>query len=883
MRISHSGDVIVKRLSKANVFVHRVDESFFEPTFNGRYANADCIYSSSDMYAHDQSDPGELYGVAGSSAQSKVATRATTRMTTGRNNLLQNNISSSSAASSSSHYLMSSGFHEPTAGGSSSAGSSSASALKSNSSTAMLPRNRLANANSTLASSSYNSNNNKLQRASVKCQSHSLEFNRQVRVFDMSKFKASIERELRSKRPNRRRLLARCVCVVSFVVEDKKLLNLPSWIVIFNIVAMDLLKTELNVRSMNELVRALSSSSSSHNLLAHSSLCASSSSSSFEQHNSRAYALHASRRDNGQSQSQSDIGRRAPSKSRGCQQQQQSDAHQVAASKRAFASAIASGAYARKQHEEAPHIDHYDVKGMHAAKTARQPAVLQPKLRNETAPSGRVAKATDTSIMHKLARANQVAQHCVEQRGRTANCCGCEHHHDTEVAHYGDDDDEEEDESKQSSPSSGFDSNCSQSSSNQHDRLSDDTAKEDVAPEQQRQQKQHLSAAVARGQRAPKLPMRARAPQPPSGAVCVSEPIPIPAPPTSTGAEPSGRANLILVSPTGLSPPTPKRNNNNNNNIDAEQREAAAVDKASVLMQEHQRNLAVAAAAAAAAAASAANASASANSAAANSAVGEQKKSPPPPRPKLPEGIPAHAQLAPPATQRYILRYLKAVAKQQKQQQQQQQPAWLIAASANQRPLPVVPSCAHDTANQMRQRANTAAPESHRHVRAPPPAPPLVPQFMRQPPPPPPPPMRTAGVRLPSAGDAFQRQQDAFLHEPKLYRRCGSGWDLTGSSSHNRSRAMPKMLSSKPLLRMFNKTATTTTSPSKQHLTNAKQSAMHPNALSHSNKGDKLFASEDNLHSHKDAARYNYYKLSGGSSIFAQMAGMRLKRGSTNK
>lgn len=72
-----------------------------------------------------------------------------------------------------------------------------------------------------------------------------LEFNKAVRLFDMKKFQANMNRELRRAYPDRRKLENQCICCISFVKDASDLLDLPVWVMVINIVAMDMLKSKL--------------------------------------------------------------------------------------------------------------------------------------------------------------------------------------------------------------------------------------------------------------------------------------------------------------------------------------------------------------------------------------------------------------------------------------------------------------------------------------------------------------------------------------------------------------------------------------------------------------------------------------------------------------
>lgn len=75
-----------------------------------------------------------------------------------------------------------------------------------------------------------------------------LEFQKATKLFDMKKFQSNICAELTSAYPDRRRLERQCICCIAFAKDAADVLDLPSWVMIINIVALDLLKTKLPPR-----------------------------------------------------------------------------------------------------------------------------------------------------------------------------------------------------------------------------------------------------------------------------------------------------------------------------------------------------------------------------------------------------------------------------------------------------------------------------------------------------------------------------------------------------------------------------------------------------------------------------------------------------------
>lgn len=92
--------------------------------------------------------------------------------------------------------------------------------------------------------------NNSLSKEIIEL-SGELEFEKSVKLFDMKKFQASTARELRSAYPDRRKLENQCICAIAFVKDSPDLLDMCSWILLINIVALDLLKSRFPAISYN--------------------------------------------------------------------------------------------------------------------------------------------------------------------------------------------------------------------------------------------------------------------------------------------------------------------------------------------------------------------------------------------------------------------------------------------------------------------------------------------------------------------------------------------------------------------------------------------------------------------------------------------------------
>ena len=72
-----------------------------------------------------------------------------------------------------------------------------------------------------------------------------LMIDKSFKLFDMDKFVNNIQTELKNSYPDRKLLESQCISVVAFVRDCRNIMELPIWIMIVNIVALDLLKSKL--------------------------------------------------------------------------------------------------------------------------------------------------------------------------------------------------------------------------------------------------------------------------------------------------------------------------------------------------------------------------------------------------------------------------------------------------------------------------------------------------------------------------------------------------------------------------------------------------------------------------------------------------------------
>lgn len=563
--------------------------------------------SSSDVYALNSESGGDCYGVVGRLTALGARPAAVNHLTTKSDKT----VSSASTSSNSSGW--------PPASSRAASGGQKRSATKQH----------LSQSNSNLVPSNFSS-------------SSALELNRPMKIFDMNEFKLLLERESRRPTPNRRFIQSQCISVISFVVDDRKMLNLPSWIMIINIVAIDLLKTELGLMDPYDLLGPLAEPPV---VEAPSGFC-----------DGGTETLEIVGSSAGDEELYEHKTTRAPGKAQ----------RSLAASKKAFANAAASGAYTGNHDNWAYGVHRPRLNNNLPAKKKKEPI-----------------KAGSDSQLNKdgsvQAKKKQAQQDRANEKGQQ----------------------------QQSSSSSGFNSHCSSSqndssaassSSNIAGAASGENEKPVYrgvanlvgvfrkkaattgAKEPVKRKATKSPAATAsdtpsshlakksselgpRGKRPPKLPHRVT---PTTGSVDKLSTAP--------------QANLILVEPTGLSPQLPKRKGQLGGsqlalNAIGGDTDAGVPEFSTIKHIDENGKCSVLTPA------------------------------------RLPNGIPAHAQLAPPDTQRQVLRYLMSARNNFAEMtsspksrppppppsvlpatQQATTPRRPAAPTRYQRPLPILPS-----------------------------------------------------------------------------------------------------------------------------------------------------------------------------------------------
>jgi len=89
------------------------------------------------------------------------------------------------------------------------------------------------------------SEDNAISSEILKLPNGGLEAEKPVKLFDMKKFQQNVSREMKRSYPDRRKLECQCISAIAFVRNEQEILDSPCWIMLINIVAMDMLKSKM--------------------------------------------------------------------------------------------------------------------------------------------------------------------------------------------------------------------------------------------------------------------------------------------------------------------------------------------------------------------------------------------------------------------------------------------------------------------------------------------------------------------------------------------------------------------------------------------------------------------------------------------------------------
>merc|ERR1712076_27914 len=89
------------------------------------------------------------------------------------------------------------------------------------------------------------SEENAVSNEIIKLQNGLLDYEKPFKLFDMKKFQQNVNREIKRQYPDRRKLESQCISLVSFGTSSSDILDCPIWILIINVVAMEMLRTKI--------------------------------------------------------------------------------------------------------------------------------------------------------------------------------------------------------------------------------------------------------------------------------------------------------------------------------------------------------------------------------------------------------------------------------------------------------------------------------------------------------------------------------------------------------------------------------------------------------------------------------------------------------------
>lgn len=72
-----------------------------------------------------------------------------------------------------------------------------------------------------------------------------LEFEKPFKLFDMKKFQQNVNRELKRQYPERLKLETQCISTIAMVKSESEVLDCPVWLMLINVVALEMLKAKL--------------------------------------------------------------------------------------------------------------------------------------------------------------------------------------------------------------------------------------------------------------------------------------------------------------------------------------------------------------------------------------------------------------------------------------------------------------------------------------------------------------------------------------------------------------------------------------------------------------------------------------------------------------
>ena len=75
-----------------------------------------------------------------------------------------------------------------------------------------------------------------------------LEPEKPFKLFDMKKFQQNVNREMKRAYPDRLKLECQCISTIAFAKNEPELLDSPIWVMLINVVALEMLKAKMPVQ-----------------------------------------------------------------------------------------------------------------------------------------------------------------------------------------------------------------------------------------------------------------------------------------------------------------------------------------------------------------------------------------------------------------------------------------------------------------------------------------------------------------------------------------------------------------------------------------------------------------------------------------------------------
>ena len=72
-----------------------------------------------------------------------------------------------------------------------------------------------------------------------------LEPEKPFKLFDMKKFQQNVNREMKRAYPDRLKLECQCISTIAFAKNEPELLDSPIWVMLINVVALEMLKAKM--------------------------------------------------------------------------------------------------------------------------------------------------------------------------------------------------------------------------------------------------------------------------------------------------------------------------------------------------------------------------------------------------------------------------------------------------------------------------------------------------------------------------------------------------------------------------------------------------------------------------------------------------------------